>query len=38
MSKGLAEGGIEKWTVDAVGQTISYFDKNGNQLLVESIV
>jgi len=38
MSRGLAESGIEKWTVDTSIATISYYDKKGNQLLVESIV
>lgn len=38
MSRGLAESGIEKWTVDTIAATISYCDKQGNQLLVEAIV
>jgi len=38
MSRGLAESGIEKWTVDTNAATISYCDKKGNQLLIESIV
>jgi uncharacterized protein YbcV (DUF1398 family) len=38
VSRGLAESGIEKWTVDTGAATISYYDKKGNQLLVESIV
>ncbi|PSL45564.1 uncharacterized protein YbcV (DUF1398 family) [Chitinophaga niastensis] len=38
MSRGLAESGIEKWTIDTCNATISYYDKQGNQLLVESIV
>jgi uncharacterized protein YbcV (DUF1398 family) len=38
MSRGLAESGIEKWTVDTNNATISYLDKKGNQLLVESII
>jgi uncharacterized protein YbcV (DUF1398 family) len=38
MSRGLAESGIEKWTVDTYTATISYYDKKGNRLLVESIV
>ena len=38
MCRGLAESGIEKWTVDTSAATIAYCDKNGNQLLVESIV
>jgi uncharacterized protein YbcV (DUF1398 family) len=38
MSRGLAESGIEKWTVDANAATISYLDKKGNPLLIEPIV
>lgn len=38
MSRGLAESGIEKWTVDTGEATISYYDKKGKPLLVESIV
>ena len=38
MSRGLAESGIEKWTVDTGAATISYCDKKGDKLLVESIV
>ena len=38
MSRGLAESGIEKWTVDTSTATISYYDKNGHQLLRESII
>jgi uncharacterized protein YbcV (DUF1398 family) len=38
MSRGLAESGIERWTVDTRAATISYCDKRGNQLLAESIV
>jgi uncharacterized protein YbcV (DUF1398 family) len=38
MSRGLAESGIEKWTVDTGAATITYSDKQGNQLLVETIV
>ncbi|WP_073401532.1 DUF1398 domain-containing protein [Mucilaginibacter sp. OK098] len=38
MSRGLAESGIEKWTVDTNAVTISYYDKKGNRLLAESIV
>jgi uncharacterized protein YbcV (DUF1398 family) len=38
MSRGLAESGIEKWTVDTNATTISYYDKKGNALLAESIV
>jgi uncharacterized protein YbcV (DUF1398 family) len=37
MSKGLAESGIEKWTMDAHKMTIAYYDKVGNEMLVETI-
>src|ERR1700761_4905692 len=35
MSRGLAESGVEKWTIDTRAATISYYDKKGNQLLME---
>ena len=38
MSRGLAESGIEKWTVDTGAATIAYCDKQGNELLVETII
>ncbi len=38
MCRGLAESGIEKWVVDTRVSTISYMDRKGNQLLIESIV
>jgi uncharacterized protein YbcV (DUF1398 family) len=37
MSQGLAESGIEKWTVDTNTATISYCDKKGDMLLIEPI-
>jgi uncharacterized protein YbcV (DUF1398 family) len=37
MSQGLAESGIEKWTVDMNRMTMTYYDKTGNALLIESI-
>jgi len=37
MSKGLADSGIEKWTFDTNKMTITYYDKDGNEILVESI-
>lgn len=37
MSKGLAECGIEKWTFDTHQMTITYYDTNGNEILVETI-
>lgn len=37
MSKGLADSGIEKWTFDTNKMTIAYYDKDGNEILVEVI-
>src|SRR5262249_31461135 len=37
MSEGLAESGIEKWTVDTNKMTMIFYDKAGNAMLVESI-
>lgn len=37
MSKGLAESGIEKWVVDTSEMTMSFQDRAGSELLVESI-
>ena len=37
MSKGFADSGIEKWTFDTNKMTITYYDKNGNEILVEGI-
>ena|SRR6218665_794320 len=37
MSQGLADSGIEKWTFDTIEMTIAYFDKAGNELVVEDI-
>ena len=32
-----AKTGIEKWTVDLVKMTCTYYDKTGNEILVEQI-
>lgn len=32
-----AESGVEKWRVDTKRMTCTYFDKNGDQMLVEKI-
>lgn len=32
-----AASGIEKWVVDTAGMTCTYFDKAGNEVLVEKI-
>lgn len=37
MSKGLAASGIEKWTMHTHVMTIIYYDKTGNEMLVEHI-
>ena len=37
MSKGLADCGIEKWTFDTNKMTITYYDKDGNEMRVEPI-
>jgi uncharacterized protein YbcV (DUF1398 family) len=37
MSKGLADSGVEKWTVDTKAMTLTYVDKKGRELLTEAI-
>jgi uncharacterized protein YbcV (DUF1398 family) len=37
MSRGLAQSGIEKWTVDTARMTMTYYDKSGREMLVEQI-
>jgi Protein of unknown function (DUF1398) len=37
MSTGLAQSGIEKWTVDTARMTITFDDKAGREMLVEQI-
>jgi uncharacterized protein YbcV (DUF1398 family) len=37
MSRGLARSGIEKWTVDTVRMTMTFYDKAGTEMLVEQI-
>lgn len=37
MSQGLADSGIEKWSFDLNAMTIAYYDKAGNELLVDAI-
>lgn len=37
MSKGLADSGVEKWTFDTNGMTITYCDKAGNEMFTEAI-
>jgi uncharacterized protein YbcV (DUF1398 family) len=38
MSKGLADSGVEKWTVDTNTMTFACYDKQGNALLYENIL
>lgn len=35
--KQAAEGGVEKWTVDTTALTCTYYDKAGNEMLVEKV-
>jgi uncharacterized protein YbcV (DUF1398 family) len=37
MSQGLADSGTEKWTFDTTKMTITYYDIEGHELLVEDI-
>lgn len=37
MSKGLADSGIEKWTVDTTNMTMTFYDTSGNEMLAETI-
>jgi uncharacterized protein YbcV (DUF1398 family) len=37
MSRGLAQSGIEKWTVDMGRMTMTFYDKAGREMLVEQI-
>jgi uncharacterized protein YbcV (DUF1398 family) len=37
MSKGLAESGVERWSVDTTRMTMTYYDNAGNQMLVEAL-
>jgi uncharacterized protein YbcV (DUF1398 family) len=37
MSRGLAQSGIEKWTVDTSRMTMMFCDKAGREMLVEPI-
>ncbi len=37
MSQGLAESGIQKWTVNTGEATMTYYDKMGNEMLVERV-
>jgi len=37
MSQGLADNGIEKWSFDTNEMTITYYDVEGREILVEAI-
>jgi uncharacterized protein YbcV (DUF1398 family) len=37
MSRGLAQSGIEKWTVDMGRMTMTFYDMAGGEMLVEEI-
>ncbi|HKV77581.1 MAG TPA: DUF1398 family protein [Candidatus Sulfotelmatobacter sp.] len=37
MSVGLAQSGIEKWTVDTGRMTMTFYDKSGREMLIEHI-
>ena len=37
MSKGLAESGIEKWTVDTKNMTMTFYDKLEDEVFAETI-
>ena len=37
MSRGLAQSGIEKWTVNTDRMTMTFYDKVGTEMLVEQI-
>jgi uncharacterized protein YbcV (DUF1398 family) len=36
MSKGLADSGVEKWTVDTNAMTLAYVDKQGREFVTEA--
>jgi uncharacterized protein YbcV (DUF1398 family) len=37
MSKGLADSGVERWTVDTQAMTMTFYDQSGAALLIEQI-
>lgn len=37
MSKGLAANGVDKWTMDTDNLTVTYLDKQGNSVLIETL-
>jgi uncharacterized protein YbcV (DUF1398 family) len=38
MSRGLADSGVEKWTVDVKAMSLTYVDKQGRALVTEAIL
>ena len=38
MSRGLAQSGIKKWTVDTGRMTMTFYDMASNEMLVEQII
>lgn len=37
MSRGLADSGVDRWTVDTRAMTMTFYDRSGEILLVEQI-
>jgi hypothetical protein len=37
MSRGLAESGMEEWSVNTGRMTMTFYDEAGNEILVEQI-
>jgi uncharacterized protein YbcV (DUF1398 family) len=37
MSTGLADSGVERWTVDSQAMTMTFYDRSGDVLLIEQI-
>ena len=38
MSRGMADSGIEKWTLDTSAMTMTFYDRSGDVLLVDQIM
>jgi uncharacterized protein YbcV (DUF1398 family) len=38
MSEGLADSGIERWSVDTDAMTMTFYSRSGDALLVERIM
>jgi hypothetical protein len=37
MSRGMADSGLERWTVDTHAMTMTFYNRSGEVLLVEQI-